>query len=136
MNKPIYLNGVYYGKVAQCYGFETAINKSYTEKRLYLSFEGLVGDECADKRHHGGKERALHQYPLEHYSYWQKKYGTTTSKWQAPGMGENLSTEGMIEKNVCIGDRYQWGEAIIEVSQPRSPLLQTQSTLGYKPVFC
>ena len=100
------------------------MDKQSVTTNLYLSLEGLAGDECADKLHHGGLERALHQYPLEHYAYWQEKYaGNSVNKanFRAAGMGENLSSIGMTEDTVCLGDRYQWGEAIIEVSQPRSP---------------
>lgn len=129
MIKKNYLNKIYLGKVAHCYGLETAINKSPIENNLYLSLEGLEGDQCADLRHHGGLERALHQYPLEHYAYWQEKY-TADISWGAPGMGENLSSEGMTEETVCLGDRYQWGEAIIEVSQPRSPCYKLNNRWG------
>ncbi|WP_028468053.1 MOSC domain-containing protein [Neptunomonas japonica] len=120
MSNQNYLDKVYCGQVAQHYGLETAIDKSAVNTDLYLSITGLESDQCADQHHHGGAERALHQYPLEHYAFWRKKYGSD-HKWQAPGMGENLSCTGMTEDTVCLGDRYQWGEAIIEVSQPRSP---------------
>ncbi len=131
--------GVFIGQVEEKYGLQTAIDKKPVSERIFLSETGLVGDECADNKHHGGPERALHQYPVEHYAYWLDKYGqavnsstpddsgngdaaeTTTHDWSAPGMGENISSRGMLENNVCIGDQYQWGEAIIEVSQPRSP---------------
>lgn len=129
MNNRHYLNSVYCGQVAQRYGLETAIDKSKVEKNLYLSDMGLEGDQCADQRYHGGLERALHQYPLEHYAYWCEKYGAD-NLWQAPGMGENLSSEGMTEDTVCLGDRYQWGEAIIEVSQPRSPCFKLNKRWG------
>ncbi|WP_461535279.1 MOSC domain-containing protein [Spongorhabdus nitratireducens] len=124
MNKQYYLNNLYRGKVKQQFGLETAITKTPVTDDIYLSTEGLEGDECADQRHHGGLERALHQYPAEHYGYWQERYSTDNAQdndWQAPGMGENISSTGMTEDNVCIGDRYRWGAAIIEVSQPRSP---------------
>lgn len=129
MFKKNYLNGVYRGKVEYAYGLETAINKSLAEGNVYLFFEGLEGDQCADLRHHGGLDRALHQYPLEHYAYWQKMYGVDI-KFKAPGMGENLSTEGMTEETVCVGNRYQWGEAVIEVSQPRSPCFKLNKRWG------
>ncbi len=129
MNSKNYLDKVYCGKVAQRYGLETAIDKSAVVKDLYLSPTGLESDQSADQRHHGGHERALHHYPLEHYSYWQKKYGVEQN-WQAPGMGENLSSEGMTEDTVCLGDRYQWGDAIIEVSQPRSPCFKLNKRWG------
>ncbi|MGF1691743.1 MOSC domain-containing protein [Photobacterium kagoshimensis] len=107
------------GKINATFGFESALDKQQAVERLFLSEIGLQGDECGDPKHHGGVERALHQYPAEHYTYWQTQY--PDRGWQAPGMGENISTLGMTEDTVCVGDRYQWGEAIIEVSQPRSP---------------
>ncbi|MFT5758645.1 MAG: MOSC domain-containing protein YiiM [Alteromonadaceae bacterium] len=124
-----YLKGVYRGKVAQRYGMETAIDKVSVEGSVFLSIDGLEGDQCADLDHHGGAERALHQYPLEHYAYWREKYGKAID-WQSPGMGENLSSEGMTENTVCLGDRYQWGEAIIEVDQPRSPCFKLNKRWG------
>ena len=127
------LTNIYCGKVAQRYGIETAMDKQVVNIPLYLSVEGLAGDECADKEHHGGLDRALHQYPLEHYAYWQEKYGDNSDNkahWQAGGMGENMSSIGMTEDTVCLGDRYQWGEAIIEVSQPRSPCFKLNKRWG------
>lgn len=123
------LESIYVGKVEKQYGFETAINKVQIKEPIYLSFQGLVGDECADQRHHGGVERALHQYPIEHYDYWNKKYPAIKQRY-APGMGENLSSLGMTEFNVCIGDQYQWGTAVIEVSQPRSPCFKLNKRWG------
>ncbi|WP_087024119.1 MOSC domain-containing protein [Thaumasiovibrio subtropicus] len=133
MSSTITLFGVYRGKVMQSFGMETAINKQGVKERLYLSELGLEGDECADKKHHGGPDRALHQYPREHYAYWQARF-PDISGWQAPGMGENLSTEGMTEETVCIGDRYQWGDAIVEVSQPRSPCLTLNKRWGVEAI--
>ncbi|PKG81387.1 MOSC domain-containing protein [Colwellia sp. 75C3] len=132
-----YLTTVYCGKTAEIYGMETAINKQPVNTSLYLSLKGLAGDECADKLYHGGLERALHQYPIEHYAYWQEKYGAQYRDKYAEkvnrkiaGMGENLSSIGMTEQNVYLGDRYQWGEAIIEVSQPRSPCFKLNKRWG------
>jgi len=124
-----YLKGVYRGKVTQSYGLETAINKTRVDEPLFLSIDGLEGDKCADSRYHGGAERALHQYPHEHYTYWENKYGKTNS-WKAPGMGENLSSEGVTENTVCIGDKFRWGEAIVEISQPRSPCFKLNKRWG------
>ena len=124
-----YLTSIYCGKVAMRYGMETAIDKQAVNTSVYLSFDGLAGDECADKLHHGGLERALHQYPAEHYAHWQDKYNAADS-WQAAGMGENMSSIGMTEQTVYLGDRYQWGEAIIEVSQPRSPCFKLNKRWG------
>ncbi|WP_286239141.1 MOSC domain-containing protein [Neptuniibacter halophilus] len=122
MNKEphVALLGVYRGAVTQRYGLQTAIAKCPVDTPVYLSELGLEGDQCADLRHHGGLDRALHHYPREHYAFWQQQC-PESGHWQAPGMGENLSTLGMTEATVCLGDRLRWGDAEIEVSQPRSP---------------
>lgn len=129
MIKHNYLKGVYRGKTEHAYGLETAINKVLVNEHLMLFTQGLEDDQSADIRHHGGVERALLQYPLEHYAYWQQKYNIN-NEWQAPGMGENLSSVGMTEDTVCVGNNYQWGEAIIEVSQPRSPCFKLNKRWG------
>ncbi len=129
MSQQYRLSGVYVGQVAERFGMKTAIDKSLVSGEIYLSETGLAGDECAETKFHGGVERALHQYPAEHYQYWAKKY-RSEHEWQAPGMGENISASGMSESDVCIGDRYQWGEAIIEVSQPRSPCMKLSQRWG------
>jgi len=121
---------IYIGQVTQHYGFDSAIDKKVINHRIYLSKLGLMEDTTADKKYHGGLERALHQYPTEHYSFWQQAFSPRSDKqaqFEAPGMGENISAVGMTEENVCIGDQYQWGEAIIEVSQPRLPCFKLNS---------
>jgi len=115
---------IYIGQVKHHYGFDSAIDKDTVNNSIYLSELGLADDTTADKQYHGGLERALHQYPAEHYSFWQQVFSPRNdeqARFEAPGMGENISTIGMTEENVCIGDQYQWGDAIIEVSQPRLP---------------
>lgn len=132
-NRPTcYKTIIYSGKVEQVYSINTAINKKRVTGNVYVSELGLEGDECANPKFHGGVERALHHYPREHYQYWSNYYAgqselTNFSQQCAAndiaGMGENISTVGLCEENVHIGDRFQWGEAIIEVSQPRSPCM-------------
>ncbi|MGN5818762.1 MOSC domain-containing protein, partial [Acinetobacter calcoaceticus] len=58
-------------------------------------------------------------YPAEHYRYWRKRH--PLNRWQLPAFGENISTYGITEAEVCIGDQFHWGDALLEVSQPRSP---------------
>jgi MOSC domain-containing protein YiiM len=137
MENKHYLTSVYCGKIAQRYGIETAMGKTPVTTQLNLSIDGLSGDEFADKMHHGGPDRALHQYPAEHYAYWQDKYGANYIDKYAKkvsddvaGMGENISSVGMTEETVCLGDRYLWGEAVIEVSQPRSPCFNLNTRWG------
>lgn len=127
--QPVFPQGVFAGPVKQNFGLETAIGKSPVIGAVLLSRTGLVGDQCADLKHHGGPERALHHYPREHYDYWRSRYGEPFCV-AAPGMGENISTLGMTEQSVCVGDRFQWGEAVIEVSQPRSPCFKLNQRWG------
>lgn len=116
----IVIQGVFIGKVEECWGgLVSAIDKLETREEVWLGSEGLPGDEQADRRHHGGLDRALHHYPAEHYRHWRKQH--PLQRWQQPAFGENLSTFGLNESQVCIGDLFRWGDALIEVSQPRSP---------------
>ena len=100
---------------------ETAMEKKAVVDSIELTNLGLMGDEQADKRVHGGPDRALCHYPREHYELWQTQYPELKSLFRASAFGENISTVGMTEENVHIGDVYQWGAAIIQVTQPRSP---------------
>lgn len=99
----------------------SAIEKRQTEGVLQLGATGLAGDEQAEKAFHGGPDRALCHYPREHYDYWKMMYPEIEDRFVAPFFGENISTLGMTEDTVFIGDIYQWGGAIIQITQPRSP---------------
>lgn len=82
---------------------------------------GIVGDIQADKRFHGGPEKALHQYALYSYEKIIKRYPLLYKKAKPGMIGENLSAADMNEHNVCIGDIYRLGSAIVQVSSPRIP---------------
>lgn len=99
----------------------SAIEKRQTEGVLKLDATGLAGDEQAEKAFHGGPDRALCHYPREHYDYWKMMYPEIEDRFVAPFFGENISTLGMTEDTVFIGDIYQWGGAVIQITQPRSP---------------
>lgn len=99
----------------------SAIDKRRVDGSLTLTPLGLEGDEQAEKRHHGGPDRALCHYPREHYTHWQRQFPAQAERFVAPAFGENISTQGLDEKNVFIGDIFRWGEALIQVTQPRSP---------------
>jgi len=124
--------GVFSGKVTEKYEMNTAIDKKIISTDVYLDFNGLACDECADDKHHGGLERAIHHYPSEHYTFWQQHYQALGIErdWRISAMGENISTVGFDEDNVCIGDQFSWGDAIIEVSQPRSPCFKLNKRWG------
>lgn len=103
----------------------SAIVKSPQTRRLRVEFDGLVEDEQADRKHHGGPEKALHHYPREHYPTWVKwmpEHAVHSRAFEAPGaFGENLSTTGVTEHDVCVGDVFECGSALLQVSQGRQP---------------
>lgn len=112
--------GVFIGRAEELGGgLCSAIDKKPVTQRLWLWPQGLGSDEQGDPRFHGGPERAVHHYPAEHYAYWRQRYPHLA--WPTPAFGENLSTTGLTERNVCIGDLFRWGGALLQVSQPRSP---------------
>jgi MOSC domain-containing protein YiiM len=96
----------------------TAIHKKPVSEPIFLSFLHFAGDGQADLVHHGGKDKAVCVYPYDHYAYWEKELGR---ELEAAAFGENLTVKGLVEEDVCIGDVFQLGEAIVQVSQPRQP---------------
>ncbi|RGO20722.1 MOSC domain-containing protein [Bacillus cereus] len=103
----------YGGKV-----IHTGINKKQVKEPVYLSFVKFNGDGQADLVHHGGVDKAVCVYTGDHYPYWEKElnqdlvYGA---------FGENITVSGMREEDVCIGDKFKLGQAIVQVTQPRQP---------------
>ncbi len=93
---------------------------------------GLSGDEVADRRYHGGAEKALHHYAQDHYPDWRREIGDTPLL-DAPGaFGENLSTTGWTEETVCIGDVIRFGTALLQVSQGRQPCYKLNLRFGLR----
>lgn len=106
----------------------TAIFKSPVEGAIPLRKYNLEGDRQADLTVHGGPWKAVYLYPYEHYSYWAS---------ELPGMdlpfgvfGENLTSEGITEDVVHIGDRFRIGSTILQVSQPRMPCYKLALRFG------
>lgn len=117
-------------------GLVSAIHKQATSIPLWCGANGLAGDEQCDRRHHGGPDRALHYYPADHYPWWyswQTALGLAAPRtpWQPAAFGENLSGIGLTEAQACIGDVYRLGEALIQISQPRSPCFKLNQRFGY-----
>ena len=97
---------------------ETALKKSPVFDNVFIHKLGVTGDEQAEKVIHGGVDKAVCLYPFEHYEYWEK---TLNKKMPENSFGEKLTVQGMTEKDVCIGDIFQIGEVILQISQPRQP---------------
>ncbi|MGE6598937.1 MOSC domain-containing protein [Bacillus proteolyticus] len=104
---------IYGGKLIQ-----TGINKVETKEPIYLSFVKFKGDGQADLLHHGGVDKAVCVYSGKHYGYWEKEL---SQDLVYGAFGENITVSGMREEDVCIGDTFQLGEAIVQVTQPRQP---------------
>ncbi len=97
----------------------TGIFKSPTAERIRLRKLNLDGDRQADLTVHGGEHKAVYCYPVEHYEYWRKKL---PGRDLPPGsFGENFTTEGLLEDNVHLGDRFAINDAEVIVTQPRLP---------------
>lgn len=97
----------------------TGIYKEPVQGGIPVRKLGMEGDGQADLTVHGGPFQALYAYPIEHYAYWQHELGAEPF---TPGtFGENLTLEGMLETDVCIGDVYRIGSLVVQVTSPRIP---------------
>ena len=95
--------------------------------RAVLRFGNFDGDRQADRVNHGGAEKAVCVYPFDHYPYWRRQLGRALG----PGaFSENLTVSGAIETEVCVGDVFRVGEAIVQVSQPRMPCAKVAARHG------
>lgn len=105
----------------------SAIWKQPVEGPIALAGVNLAGDDQADRRVHGGEDKAVYAYAVEDYRWWasvlQEEMGPAT-------FGENLTTEGLDLTRASIGDRWQVGSATLEVAQPRSPCYKLGIRMG------
>ncbi len=102
-------------------GRPTGMFKHPVRTPLQLGFEGFIGDEQADRRVHGGPEKAVHLYPATHYARLAEKFPEAADRLQPGSLGENISSPTLDETQVRIGDIFQLGEARLQLCQPRSP---------------
>jgi MOSC domain-containing protein YiiM len=86
--------------------------------RVFVSKLNIDGDGQADLTVHGGFDKAVYAYCVDHWPWWEKEHGLAC----APGtFGENLTITGANEDDIAIGDRFAWGDVELEVAQPRAP---------------
>src|SRR5712691_12704663 len=97
----------------------TSIFKTPVKGRVQVATLNIKGDQQSDLSVHGGADKAVYAYPSEHYSYWRKALPDVDLSWGA--FGENFTTEGLLEDQVRIGDRFRVGSAEFMVTQPRMP---------------
>lgn len=111
-------------------GEATGIYKSPVDGPVALTRLGLAGDEHGDPRHHGGPDKALHQYPAEHYAALAQVWPERGELLRPGVLGENISSHDLTEDTVCIGDIFAIGDSRVQVSQPRSPCWKIDRRLG------
>lgn len=107
--------------VLQPEGQRTGIFKQRHEGPVRVALHGIAGDQHGDTRVHGGPEKALHQYAAQNYARLAQAFADSAPQLVAGSLGENISAFGLSECNVHIGDVFQVGSAVLQVSQPRSP---------------
>lgn len=124
------------GRVAVWQGstIRTGMNKQPVAGMVKLGQLGLDGDEQADTVHHGGADKAIHHYPMDHYRAWSAELPAAVNGWSVGRFGENFSTLGMDERQVCIGDIYRVGTALLQVSSGRRPCHKLTLTTGVEDI--
>jgi MOSC domain-containing protein YiiM len=89
-----------------------------TESSVFVGRTNIAGDGQADRVNHGGPDKAVYAYPAEHLGAWKTERGYS----DGPAMfGENISIVGVLEDEARIGDVWRWGDALLQISQPRWP---------------
>ncbi|MDQ2794259.1 MAG: MOSC domain-containing protein [Bacteroidota bacterium] len=97
----------------------TSIFKQPVGGPIQVLADSLAGDGQADLRHHGGADKAVYAYPAEHWAYWSAQL--PPEKLVPGAFGENLTTAGLLESEVRLGDCFRVGSAILKAMQPRVP---------------
>ncbi|MBI4990271.1 MAG: MOSC domain-containing protein [Rhodocyclales bacterium] len=111
-------------------GHPSGIVKEAMAGPVLLGPLGLEGDAQADRRVHGGPDKALHHYPAEHYAVLAAAWPDSAARFVPGSIGENVSTTGWTEETVCVGDVFRIGAARVQVTQPRSPCWKINHRYG------
>lgn len=111
-------------------GETSAIDKTKVVGPQSVGFFGIEGDQQADLSVHGGRDKAIHHYPRDHYGWWRARLPAHPLLGAAGAFGENVSTRGLTEHDVCIGDRFRLGSALVEICQGRQPCWKQAHRLG------
>ncbi|GAP85124.1 putative phthalate -dioxygenase oxygenase reductase subunit [Rosellinia necatrix] len=121
------------GKVRPLGGVKitSAINKQPRRDRVRLTRLGFAGDE---RQHppHQSPDNAIHQYDPTHYERWRTELPDRESKFAVGAFGENISTRHLSESNVCVGDKYRLGDAIVQVTMTRQPCFKLNHRFEHK----
>ncbi len=99
--------------------FPTGIFKYPVSGTISIHSTRVQGDGQADLESHGGVDKAIYLYPLEHYAFWREELSEDIQEMGS--FGENFTTRGLLEEEVHIGDTFKVGTSIVQVTQPRTP---------------
>lgn len=112
----------------------SAIRKTPVTGPVHVGPLGIAGDERADMTVHGGLDKAVYLYPHEHYAFWRTARERVLRQSETlpfGAMGENLTTEGLLEDALWVGDRIEIGELMLEVTEPRAPCYKFAARMGF-----
>lgn len=114
----------------------TAIHKTAADGPVAVGPLGLAGDEQADLSVHGGLEKAIYAYPVEHYDFWRRArqdagVAGIDAELVAGAMGENLTLAGLLESDVWVGDVLRFATCSLRVAQPREPCYKFNAAMGF-----
>jgi len=116
----------------------SAIGKRPVEGAVAFDRMGLILDEQGDRSSHGGVEKAIHHYPFDHYQPWADQLQVEEGGYHGPDLskpgafGENISTLGIVEKDVCLGDIFELGTGKVQIVQGRQPCWKLNERFGQK----
>lgn len=112
---------------------QTGIFKKPVLGGIYLGDTDVRDDAVVDRKYHGGVDKACYLFTADVYEEWKKKF--PNSDWNLGMFGENLTVQGLDEREIYIGDQYQIGEALVEVSEPREPCYKLGIRFGTQKVL-
>ncbi|HEX7741022.1 MAG TPA: MOSC domain-containing protein [Sphingobium sp.] len=113
----------------------SAIAKQPLAGSVRIGWQGLDGDAVGDRVHHGGWDKAIHLYPIDHYDWWRERKPDHPLLAASGAFGENIASRGMTEEEICLGDRFSLGSAIVEVSHGRQPCWKLDHRFGERDVM-
>lgn len=113
----------------------SAITKRPVDGAVRVTWMGLEGDAVADRRYHGGLDKAIHLYPQDHYGWWRARKPGHALLDRPGAFGENIASAGATEEEICLGDRFSLGSAIVEVSHGRQPCWKLDHRFGARDVL-
>lgn len=114
--------------------FKTAIQKKPI-KQCKLTKEGILGDEQADKKHHGGIDKAILMFSDKSYTKINKHFNSKLSYENNSAFGENIVVSHLNEENVYIGSRFKIGQTLVEIAQPREPCWKLSENTNNKKML-